>query len=692
MLALILEGVFELIEAAIRLVFNLFAGLFSFSLPDFTRRIPAAATMYTMMRALGLGLVIAIAIYQIMKYFVGPLAKTTEKPQAILLRTFFAVFLIFFAPYVLEAVYNLTGVIFLDIASADTTVDLSALTGEAVTLETVMSDSFTVIATNFASDLVTSMTGIGTVGILFGIVLGIVLIIQFLKMMLEIVERYIILALMIYSSPLAFSTFTSESTAQILKKWISMFLSQCILMILSVWGCVLFINIVTNSSVYDFNIVQSMIFAYALVKIIKRLDNYLQQLGLNPAVIGGTSLLDSIAATASGLGRVGNKLGFGGGAGAKSPGGMASVLDLKKNNGLVQGIANAIATPGSAKDKVGAFIEGSKRTGFSETGRGIRAGAKELASFATGKSEAKSFGEAAHNVHDAYKEQKTGVRFNSLKEANNARKINEAAQKTSELNQSLRDNIAANGGDPSSFAAKQEGVGASIGEMTRVAAGMEDTPNAITNSDMNDTISEAVEGMPYVAFSAMQDMADNGGGQLTGDAATSMWQNFVGEDSWKQAGMDQCEVQNSQLSVSPNTGSGNAFNWTAQVKDKNTGEVRQVSWSNMHGDCAPKTGKDGAPINNGSKCYQSAPGSVARGQSSQKTYMQVNNVSQNTSHRHSSSQVAPSNQGSSRTTAPAQTTTTTKTPAPTPTPSKAQNNTPAHPKQPIVGKKGKNAP
>lgn len=683
MLALILEGIFDLVGEAINVLFDLFAGLISFDLAKFNDNVPAASSMYSMMRALGLGLVIGIAIFQITKYFVGPFAKTTEKPQAILLRTFFAVFLIFFAPYVLEAIFNITGVIFMDFFSHEVPHG-----SETITIGTVSND----LGVMLASDLITWSTGLGSVGIVFGIVLGVVLIIQFVKMMLEIVERYIFLALLIYSSPLAFSTFTSESTTQILKKWVSMFVSQCLLMILSVWGCVIFINIVANTSAFKVNALQSMIYAYAVVKIVKRMDNYLQQLGLNPALTGGTSLLDSIAATASGLGRVGNKLGFGGGAGAKSPGGMTSVLDLKKNNGLVQGIANAIATPGSAKDKVGAFIEGSKRTGFSETGRGIRAGAKELASFAAGKSEAKSFGEAAHNVHDAYKGQKTGVRFNSLKEANNARKINEAAQKTSELNQSLRDNIAANGGDPSSFAAKQEGVGASIGEMTRVAAGMEDTPNAITNSDMNDTISEAVEGMPYVAFSAMQDMADNGGGQLTGDAATSMWQNFVGEDSWKQAGMDQCEVQNSQLSVSPNTGSGNAFNWTAQVKDKNTGEVRQVSWSNMHGDCAPKTGKDGAPINNGSKCYQSAPGSVARGQSSQKTYMQVNNVSQNTSHRHSSSQVAPSNQGSSRTTAPAQTTTTTKTPAPTPTPSKAQNNTPAHPKQPIVGKKGKNAP
>lgn len=679
MLALILEGIFELVEASIDIIFSLFAGLINFNLPDFNKNIPAAATMYSMIRALGLGIVLAIAIFQIMKYFVGPLAKTTEKPQAILIRTFFSIFLIFFAPYVLEAVFSITGVIFLDFSSVDTNVS-------AVSDASLIESAAEAVGVTFASDLLAWATGLGTVGVLFGIVLGIVLIVQFMKMMLEIVERYLILVLLIYSSPLAFSTFASESTTQILKKWISMFLSQCILMILSVWGCVIFMNIVSNAGVYELNVIQSMIYAYAVVKIIKRMDNYLQQIGLNPAVIGGTSLLDSIAATANGLGRVGSKLGFGGGAGAKSAGGMTSVLDLKKNNGLIQGIANAIATPGTTRDKVGAFFEGAKRTGFSEAGQSLRAGAKELAGFATGKSEAKSFGEAAANVAKAYKDQQSGVRFTSLKEAANANKINESAQKVAERNRDLRNSIAATGGAPSAFASKQEQVGSAIGEMSRVAEGMKDTPNAISNSDMNDTISEAVDGMPYVAFSAMQDMADNGGGQLTGDAATSMWQSFVGEDSWQKAGLDNCEIQDSKLSISPNTGSGNAFNWTAQAKDMETGEVRQISWSNMHGDCAPKQDKNGTPINNGSKCFESAPGSVARGQNSQKTYMQVSSITQNTSHGHSYSHTAPSSQ--SRTSAPA--------PAPTQesvrSEAKAARDNAAQPKKPIIGPKGKKTP
>ena len=389
MLTLILEGIFELIEEAIEILFQLFSGLFNFSLSNFTERIPAAALMYNLMRALGLGLVLAIAIYQIMKYFAGPLAKTTEKPQAILLRTFFSVFLIFFAPYILEAVYDLTGIIVNDFINVDPDTSLRDLTGASLSAEDIASDAVSFVGVSFASDLVNYLTGLGVVGILFGIVLGIVLIVQFTKMMLEIVERYLVIALMIYSSPLAFSTFTSESTTQILKKWISMFLSQCILMILSIWGCVLFMNILGNQNVYELNVVQSMIFAYAIVKIVKRLDNYLQQLGLNPAITGGASLLDSIAATASGLDRIGGKFGFGGksGAGTAAAGGSSIMSNIKRNNGFIQGMANAKSLPADAttKDRIGAFIEGSKRTGFGEFGRGIRAGASEVAAFAVGR-------------------------------------------------------------------------------------------------------------------------------------------------------------------------------------------------------------------------------------------------------------------------------------------------------------------
>ena len=100
-------------------------------------------------------------------------------------------------------------------------------------------------------------------------------------------------------------------------------------------------------------------------------------------------------------------------------------------------MANAKSLPSdaTAKDRIGAFIEGSKRTGFGEFGRGIRAGASEVAAFAVGKGNANSMGEALTNAGKAYKNEHSGKRFNSFKEADATRKINESAQKVSAANQ-----------------------------------------------------------------------------------------------------------------------------------------------------------------------------------------------------------------------------------------------------------------
>ena len=173
MLNLILAGILDLIEESIKTLFGLFSGIFDFSLQKFANLFPIAAEMYKMLRAIGLGLVLAIAIFQLVKYFVGPLARTTEKPQVILLRAFFSVFLIYMVPYVLEQIFNITGLIFNDFASLDVEI------GEG---KSALKNAFSDIGNNILSGMTSWISGIGTAGVLFGVILGIVLIVQFLKM------------------------------------------------------------------------------------------------------------------------------------------------------------------------------------------------------------------------------------------------------------------------------------------------------------------------------------------------------------------------------------------------------------------------------------------------------------------------------------------------------------------------------
>lgn len=55
-----------------------------------------------------------------------------------------------------------------------------------------------------------------------------------LKLLLEVAERYVILAVLAITAPLAFSMGGSKSTAEIFTGWCRMFGSMCLLMVTNV--------------------------------------------------------------------------------------------------------------------------------------------------------------------------------------------------------------------------------------------------------------------------------------------------------------------------------------------------------------------------------------------------------------------------------------------------------------------------
>ena len=80
-------------------------------------------------------------------------------------------------------------------------------------------------------------------------------IIQFTRLLLEAFERYIVMGLMFYTSPLAFSTLVSNETRIIFRSWIRMLISQFLLMALNLFFLGIFysafVNLFSQFSVYE---------------------------------------------------------------------------------------------------------------------------------------------------------------------------------------------------------------------------------------------------------------------------------------------------------------------------------------------------------------------------------------------------------------------------------------------------------
>lgn len=232
-------------------------------------------------------LLFLITVWQLFRVFGGPVTEA-ENPWLLLVRSaIFAILIGYAKPIFLLA---------LDIARApytalmDATMDPGGFTFAGV--EQVL--------TNGLSTMVSTIT---VVGPLLTIILMISLGWNYFKMLLECVERYVVVGVLCYTSPLAFSMGGSKTTNNVFKGWTRMVGSQLLLLVLNVWFLRAF-----NSTVGQFignggalstgqgSIFLWMFVALAFLKTAQKFDNYLAAMGLNVAQTGSSMGMELLMA------------------------------------------------------------------------------------------------------------------------------------------------------------------------------------------------------------------------------------------------------------------------------------------------------------------------------------------------------------------------------------------------------------
>jgi hypothetical protein len=212
---------------------------------------------------------------------------------------------------------------------------------------------------------------------------------NYFKLLLEVVERYIVVGVLCYTSPLAFAMGASQATIKVFQSWCRMVGAQLLLLVLNVWFLRAF-----NSSVGHFtanggaltsgqgNIFLWMFCALAFLKTAQKFDSYLSSLGMNVAHTGGSMGMELIMASRvlGGFGPIGRTAGSmfrgAGVAGAAGAGGFAAGFASKfKGNSYVRdsvvqggsriGVGGGIGFVGRAFGGIAA------RTGSSLTGDSI---------------------------------------------------------------------------------------------------------------------------------------------------------------------------------------------------------------------------------------------------------------------------------------------------------------------------------
>lgn len=292
-------------------------------------------------------------VWQLFRAFGGPLTEA-ENPWHLLIRGGIFAVLIAYSKPIFSMVLDIARAPYL--ALMDSAMDPGDFT-------------FAGIEQALSNGLVTFVSMVSVVGLLLLIIMMIALAWNYFKLLLETVERYVLVGVLCYTSPLAYSMGASKATSRVFQSWCRMVGSQLLLLVLNVWFLRAF-----NSSVGQFvanggalttgrgSIFLWLFCALALLKIAQKCDSHLAALGLSVAQTGSSMGMEMLMAArvitgfAKGGGQ--NASSTFGGAGRSAAGTAAT--GGAGAGGILSGFANRYKPNSFVRDAV---VDGGSRMG-----------------------------------------------------------------------------------------------------------------------------------------------------------------------------------------------------------------------------------------------------------------------------------------------------------------------------------------
>lgn len=190
----------------------------------FLRYFPAAETMYSVFVALSIGLILLNWVWQLFKNYGAGAGIEAEDPLKLTFRSLIFIFLAYFSDDIVQLLLEIGGTPYRWI-----------MTSELPSL-------------NFADFNSVMLTIIGVCAngavTLITLVLTLILAWNYLKLLLEAAERYVLLGVLVYTAPVAFSMGAAQSTSNIFKAWCRMFGGQMFLLVMNAWCLRLFTTMV----------------------------------------------------------------------------------------------------------------------------------------------------------------------------------------------------------------------------------------------------------------------------------------------------------------------------------------------------------------------------------------------------------------------------------------------------------------
>ena len=220
----IVEWIAEQVMHGLDLISTSVLGALGCDMAVFQRYFPAAKTMYDVFVATSIGIILLIWVWNLFKNFGLGVGSEAEDPIKLSIRSVLFILLAYYSGNIVDICQKIGGTPYDWILTA-----------------ALPNLSFA----DFNSVMLT-IIGVCANGAVTLIVLILVLILawNYIKLLFEAAERYVLLGVLVFTAPIAFALGASQSTINIFKSWCRMFAGQMFLLLMNAWCLRLFVTMV----------------------------------------------------------------------------------------------------------------------------------------------------------------------------------------------------------------------------------------------------------------------------------------------------------------------------------------------------------------------------------------------------------------------------------------------------------------
>ena len=190
----------------------------------FLRYFPAAQTMYSIFVALVIGLILLNWAWQLFRNYGLAAGIEAEDPVKLSIRSALFILLAYFSDEIVNTILKIGGTPY----------------------QWVLSSALPPLDFASFNSTITVILGVCASGAVAIIALILVLIMawNYIKLLFEAAERYVLLGVLVFTAPIAFAMGASQTTSSIFKSWCRMLGGQIFLLIMNAWCLRLFTSMV----------------------------------------------------------------------------------------------------------------------------------------------------------------------------------------------------------------------------------------------------------------------------------------------------------------------------------------------------------------------------------------------------------------------------------------------------------------